>query len=122
MAKFSILVNGSPVGLFNISRSLRQGNPLSPLLFVIVMEAISRMISALVINGFMTGFLVGYPNRCTLNISHFLFADNTLTFCEANQNQIRAMRELLLCFEAASCLKVKFDKSELVPVGNVRNI
>lgn len=67
MEKYSILVNGSQVGFFNISRVLRQGDPLSPLLIVIVIEKLRRMILAMVHNGFMTGFLVGEPTRGTLN-------------------------------------------------------
>ena len=42
--KFSILINGSPSDFFGRSRVLRQGDPLSPLLFDIVMEALSRML------------------------------------------------------------------------------
>ena len=42
--KFSILINGTPCGFFESSRGIRQGDPLSPLLFVIVMDAFSKML------------------------------------------------------------------------------
>ncbi|KAF5476686.1 hypothetical protein F2P56_003400 [Juglans regia] len=85
------------------------------------MEALSRMISAAVTHGFMAGFPIGDPNKGIITLSHLLFADDTLLFCEADRDQLRALKALLLCFEAASDLKVNFDKSELVPVGNVSN-
>lgn len=118
-ARFSVLINGCPIGFFRNSRGLRQGDPLFPLLFVIIMGALSRMTSTAVTHGFLIGFPIGDPDRGTVTLSHLLFADDTLIFYEADRNQLRALKALLLCFEAASGLKVNFDKSELVPVGNV---
>ncbi|XP_062167013.1 uncharacterized protein LOC133873310 [Alnus glutinosa] len=59
LVRFSVLVNGSPAGFFSSSRGLRQGDPLSPLLFFIVMEALSKIITATVDRGFLSGFSVG---------------------------------------------------------------
>ncbi|RVW41222.1 Transposon TX1 uncharacterized 149 kDa protein [Vitis vinifera] len=52
--RFSVLVNGSPTGFFQSSRDLRQGDPLSPYLFVVVMEAFSCMLKKAVVEGFLT--------------------------------------------------------------------
>jgi hypothetical protein len=56
---FSVLINGSSAGFFNRSKGVRQGDPLSPFLFVIVMEAFSRMVKASVEQGLFSGFVVG---------------------------------------------------------------
>ncbi|KAF5480799.1 hypothetical protein F2P56_001512 [Juglans regia] len=101
---------------------LRQEDPLSPLLFVIVMEALSRMILALVTNGSISGFQIGSPNRGNTTISHLLFAYDTLIMCEADQAQLRVVKALLLCFEVVSGLKVNYDKFEFVPIGKVQDI
>lgn len=51
-----VLVNGSPAGFFSTYRGLRQGNPLSPFLFILVMEAFSRLLSRAVHAGLLHGF------------------------------------------------------------------
>jgi hypothetical protein len=112
-----VLVNGSPYGFFSSSRGLRQGDPLSPLLFVFVMEALSRMITAAVSGGVLDGFRVG-----DASFSHLLFADDTLIFCDASSSKIRSLRSLLLLFEVVSGLKVNLAKSSIIPVGNVANV
>jgi len=84
------------------------------LLFVFVMEALSRMISAAVGGGLLEGFSVG-----NVSFSHLLFADDTLIFCNARHAQLRYLRSLFLLFEAASGLKVNLAKSALIPVGDV---
>jgi hypothetical protein len=85
---FFDLVNGSSSSFFNCSRGLRQGDPLSPLLFVVVMEALSKMFSVTVDSGCLSGFSVG-SRLPVVNISHLLFADDTLVFCETNPSHLR---------------------------------
>jgi hypothetical protein len=74
---------------------LRQVDPLSPFLFVIVMEALNKMITATVDEGFLSGFSVGSRPPAVI-ISNLLFADDTLVFYGANPNHLRV---LLLFFE-----------------------
>jgi hypothetical protein len=60
------------------------------------------------------------PDR--VNVSHLLFADDTLIFCGATANQIHHIGALLVCFEAVAGLKVNLSKSALVPVGPLDNV
>ena len=78
---FSVLVNGSPHVLFGSSRGIHQCDLLSPLLFVIVIEALSKMMEKAVGKGLLVGFSVGRAGRNNLLIFHLLFPD-TLIFCE----------------------------------------
>jgi hypothetical protein len=122
MVRFSILVNGIPSGFFNSSRGLRQGDPLSPLLFVVVMEALSWMLIAALDQGNLTGFSVGSREIEALVVNHLLFADDTLIFYGAQEEQIRHLRCIFLCFEAASGLRINVGKSEVVPIGVVKDV
>ena len=120
--RFSILINGSPEGLFGSSHSIRQGDSLSPLLFAIVMEALSRMMNRVVENGLLSDFKVGSRDTHWVHVSHLLFADDTLIFSDANPEHIFNLRLLFTWFEAISGLRINFNKSEMVPVGNVVNM
>jgi hypothetical protein len=121
-ARFSVLINGSPVGYFGSSRGVRQGDRLSPFLFVLVMEAFSRMIGAITSRGLISGFDVGSSVQSRVVVFHLLFADDTLVFCGADESQIRHIGALLVCFKAVSGLKVNLSKSALIPVGSLDNV
>jgi hypothetical protein len=85
------------------------------------MEALSKMLFRVVDCGCLSGFSVG-SRPTVINISHLLFADKILVFCEANPDHLRYLHVLLVCFEAVSGLKVNLAKSLLVPIGNVDNV
>ena len=120
--RFSILINGTPCGFFNSTRGIRQGDLLSPLLFVLVMEALSRLMDKAVAEHLLEGFAVNNSHRPELKISHLLFADDTLIFCGADRDQLLHLKGVLMCFEAVSGLHINLGKSEIVPVGTVHGI
>ena len=98
MVRFSMLINETLADFFSSSRVVRQGDPLSPLLFVVVMEAFSRMMNVAVERELLSGFSVGTRHFEVMEVSHLLFADDTLIFCEPKVEQICNLRCLLLCF------------------------
>ena len=71
--QFSVLFNGSPVDFFGSSRGLRQGDLLSPMLFLVMMGV-----------GLLRGFRVDGRRGGGVCVLHLLFADDTILFCDAN--------------------------------------
>ncbi|RVW12507.1 hypothetical protein CK203_082433 [Vitis vinifera] len=67
--------------------------------------------------GFISGFKVGGRGREGLIVSHLLFADDTLIFCDTNAEQLQYLSWTFMWFEAISRLKVNLSKSEAIPVG-----
>ena len=82
---FFVLVNGFPEGFFGSSCGLRQGDPLCPLLFLLIMEALSRILRKTEESDLIRGFQVGAVNFVGMSISHLLFADDTILFCDASR-------------------------------------
>jgi hypothetical protein len=99
-----------------------QGDPLSPSLFVLEIEAFSRMMNVTVKRELLTRFLMGSRHSEALEVSHLLFVDDTFIFCEPKVEQLRDLRCLLLCFEAVSELKINLLKSVIVPICEVEDV
>ena len=85
-ASFSMLVNGSPIRFFSISKGLRQGDPLSPYLFIISMEVFSILVDKASFGSFLSGFKIANKLGEELQITHLLFADDTLVFCNDSRD------------------------------------
>ncbi|XP_058765341.1 uncharacterized protein LOC131638809 [Vicia villosa] len=110
-SKMSILVNGSPTKEFEVSRGLRQGDPLSPFLFVLVTEALSRLVRKSVEGGEFQSFT--FRDSCKVDILQF--ADDTLTVGNGNWKHVWALRAVLRAFELVLGLGINYQKS--IPIG-----
>ena len=107
---YSILVNGQPVGNIRPSRGIRQGDPLSPYLFIICAEALSSLINQAINNGVITGVSTSKNGH---RLSHLFFADDSLLFCKANSVEWRRLMRILEDYEAASGQKLNEDKTSI---------
>jgi hypothetical protein len=110
----SVLVNGSPTSDINIQRGLKQGDPLAPFLFLLVVEGFSGVMRKAVEDNTFKGFSMG---RSPVTISHLQYADDTLCIGEASVDNLWTLKAILHGFAMASGLKVNFLKSGLMGIN-----
>lgn len=113
-ASASILINGSPCAPFKLRRGLRQGDPLSPFLFVLIAETLNQIISKAASLNMWKGIGVGHGD---LSITHLQYADDTLIFCDANMESLKNIKKALILFQLASGLQINFHKSSLICIN-----
>ncbi|KAK9067117.1 hypothetical protein SSX86_014442 [Deinandra increscens subsp. villosa] len=113
-SRVSVLINGSPTLEFQCSRGLRQGDPLSPFLFVIAMEALSCILRKAESAGLFSG--VSLPNNGP-SISHLLFADDVLFIGNWSASSLLNINRILRCFFLSSGLKINLSKSCIYNIG-----
>lgn len=109
-ARLSILINGSPTKEFEMKRGARQGDPLSPFLFIVAMESLNIAIRVACQKGIFRGITVPHSET---TISHLFYVDDALFVGEWNQDNIKNLARVLRCFQVASGLKVNFSKSRV---------
>ena len=80
------------------------------------------MLQKMETKGLIRGFCAGGNTRGGLCISHLLYADDTILFCDADLDQQINVRIVFTCFEAVTGLRVNMAESEMVLVGEVPNI
>ena len=107
---YSILVNGEPHGDSKPTRGLRQGDPLSPYLFLLVSEELNGLIQQAVAGGDLRGFSLCHNGP---RISHLFVADDILLFCRAELREVQTIQNILQKYEMASGQKINPGKITL---------
>lgn len=110
---FSLGFNGATLGHFKGTRGLRQGDQLSPYLFVLAMNCLSLMLDKAARNG-----VFGYHDKYRRStLTHLCFADDLLIFCDGSPSSITAILEILKDFELRSGLAISVAKTSLFAAG-----
>ena len=98
-ASYSVLINREPREFIKPSRGLKQGDPLSPYLFLLCAEGLFAMLRKAEESNQFRGIKSCQHGVC---ISHLLFADDSLFFCRATVEECQLLLDLLETYEAAS--------------------
>ncbi|XP_058775283.1 uncharacterized protein LOC131649540 [Vicia villosa] len=109
----SVLVNWSATKDFVVEKGLRQGDPLSPFVFVLVMEVLTALMNKCKEMGEFRGFKVNDVKDVDL----LQFADDALIFAECNLANLWSLKAIFRGFEMMSGLRIKFHKSNLYGVN-----
>lgn len=96
---YSVLINGQPYGHIIPGRGIRQGDPLSPSLFVLCTEALIHILNQAERRGKISG--IQFYNSGT-SVNHLLFADDTLLVCKANKEECEEIMKCLSTYEQIS--------------------
>lgn len=109
-------VNGQIIEFFKPGRVLRQGDPLSPYIFMLCMERLSNMINVKVLNGDWKGLKASQSGPI---VSHLFFADDILLFSKANVEKCKIVMETLEDFCDISGQSINLQKSVMFVSPNI---
>ena len=112
-----IKINDDMGSFFQTKKGLRQGDPLSPLLFNIVADMLAILVSRARENGQIEGVV---PHLIDGGLSILQYADDTIIFLENDMEQAKKLKLLLCAFEELSGLKINFHKSEVFCLGDAK--
>ncbi|XP_027184096.1 uncharacterized protein LOC113782402 [Coffea eugenioides] len=105
---FSVIMNGLPHGLFKSARGLRQGDPISPTLFVIGAEVLSRSLNALAEHRSYRPFKV--PSGCPV-VTHLAYADDVIIFTNGLKASVQLVKRVVDGYYSLSGQQVNCQKS-----------
>ena len=115
---FSVLINGSPRGYIQPGRGIRQGDPLSPYLFILCANVLSHLMTKAAADRKIQGMKISTQSPA---VNHLLFADDSLFFTLANPKNGRAIKRILSQYERISGQAVNLSKSSITFGSRVKD-
>jgi len=107
---YSFLLNGQAKEMVIPQRDIRQGDPLSPYLFIICSEVLFGLCNKAQANGSLPGIRV---SKGSPRVNHLLFVDDTMFFCLSDPKSCRKLQQILQKYEQASGQKINQEKSSI---------
>jgi hypothetical protein len=116
---YQFLINGKPSRSIAPERGIRQGDPLSPYIFILCANVLSGLLHKEALENNLHGIQVA---RGAPKITHLLFADDSLLFARANQKEADSINRALHSYQQASGQTVNFEKSDVSYSRNMPEI
>lgn len=116
IVRYAIQINGSIEDFFNPSRGFRQGDPISPYLFLLCIEGLVAIIQDAESSALIHGLRIA---RAAPSVTHLFFVDDALLFARATEPELRNIMEILKLYEEAYGQKINIKKCSLKFSRNV---
>ena len=107
---YAVLLNGQPMGNIKPTRGLRQGDPLSPYLFLLCALGLQGLLKKAEVQGDINGVSICCNGP---KVSHLFFADDSVLFCRAKEKECQTILDLLAIYERGSGQKINREKTNI---------
>ncbi|GLT85699.1 hypothetical protein SLE2022_038800 [Rubroshorea leprosula] len=108
---YTVGINGNQTPFFAPQRGLQQGDPLSPYLYLFIADILSHLLLTATAKKKISGYKI---RRRSPTISHLLFADDSLVFCQATAQEVSHLQTILQLYGDTTCQRVNFSKSAAI--------
>ena len=111
IVSYSILVNGELKGLIHPSRGIRQGDPISPFVFLLWMKGFHGLISQAAAQGDIWGYSL---SRNSPRLTHLFFADDSLLFCRSTVQECQKILDILDTYGRCLSQQINRNKTTII--------
>jgi retron-type reverse transcriptase len=110
----SVLANGEESNTFKTRKGLRQGDPLSPLLFNLAVDVLTKMLGKAARNNLVSRLLEQFRPGGIMTLQ---YADDTLLLSSCEIREIRNLKCVLMLFEQVCGMRINFNKGVIIPLN-----